>query len=183
MEKVLFGATLGQVNAALDSMCDQANKGQRSRTAELNISPEQWAKKSGLLRAGGSGVANAYRGAASTTVIGVAWIVHNRKRIVRLYVGRDAAPHSSYGRREAMPFSFGTAITHWEKTSAIEVVRAGFHAEVLKELAPAVPMFGAAYEMVMPAGCAAVAADWLDENNHPTTTLRLWLALGVVAVS
>lgn len=184
MEKVLVNPTLEQVNAELAALCRIANKGQRTRTADMSVTEGEWAADRCMYRAGGDGVSNSYGSRASTTVVGCCWVTLNGARVVRLEASRTSAIASPHGRRDKLPFGFSGAITRWEKADERDVVRAGVWGLATAELAPAVPAFigtsGPIGQCHFPTtDCRLpVVADWLDDQNLPTTHLRLWLALG-----
>lgn len=176
MEKVLVNPTLEHVNAELAALCTAANKGQRTRTATMQLDAAEWAADRGLYRAGGDGVNNSYGSRASTTVVGAAWVTLNGSRVVRLEASRTDAIASAYGRREKLPFGFNGAITRWEKADEGRVVRGGLASLARRELGAA-PQFVLSVFNEADRLTAAVAADWLEENDLPAANVRLWLAL------
>ncbi len=103
-EITLRNPSLETVQAEIDRLAAAANKGQRVRTAELGVSPEQWAESENVRWAGGEGVANKYRGMATCTIVSVAWVEIDRQRIVRIQGIRTTAPKSSYGKKSRGAF-------------------------------------------------------------------------------
>lgn len=177
METLLIAPTLKKVNATLKEFCDAANKGQRVRTAEMVVSPAEWRSKTGRLRAGGDGVANAYRGPATTTVVGCVWVtLPDRRRVVRVYAARDYAPHSAYGRTSRLPFGFNTAHVRWGKASPTDLIRDYVLGVASLELREADPGFGAASDLIA-SGSLGVVADWLEEHGRTADYIRVLMGL------
>lgn len=177
-ERLLINPTLADVNAALAELCEAANKGQRARTATLTIAEQTWAADRLLLHAGGYGVPNSYRDfQPKTTVVGCCWsTLADGTRVVRVEAKRAIAARSAYGRRGALPFGFGTAITKWEKADPREVIRSGLLPKVYDEIDPARGAFGTREELTGGDRTRlGVAADWLEERGMPTRFTRLYL--------
>ena len=175
MDRLLINPTLDEVNAALTLVCAAANKGQRSRTAEMQISSEEWqVSPVALYRAGGRGVANSYRQSASTTVVGCCWVPFAGGRVVRVQANRTYAPKSPFGERSALPFGYNTAITHWRKADegAIILNDAAF-AGLRAELDSATAF--ADLSTIERLATLPVIADWLDDKGLPSVAVREWI--------
>lgn len=177
METLLIAPTLKKVNATLKEFCDAANKGQRVRTAEMVVSPAEWRAKAAKLRSGGDGVPNSYRGLATTTVVGCAWVrLPDGRRVVRIYAARDYATRSAYGRTDRLPFAFNTARVRWERTPAADLVKAYTLCVAVMELREADPGFGTANEIIT-GGRLGPVADWLEEHGRPADYIRVLMGL------
>jgi len=179
MTSLLVNPTLEQVNAELARLCDAANKGQRTRTATMRIGVGGWEAASAMWRAGGDGVPNSYRGAATTTVVGCAWAERHGNRIVRLEATRDAAIKSSFGRRDRLPFNFGGAMTHWDKADNASVTANAPELASVRVEIGAADQLGSGFDLALIAfdpSTLGVVADWLDERGQATVAIRSWLA-------
>lgn len=111
MEKLFIvtnSTDLSGIASALERGQDEANRGQRARTARLD--PEEVveaieARPYGEMTASGGGVPNSYNYQATTTIVGVAWVTDAEgRKHVRVRADRVRAPKSSYGRRGAEVF-------------------------------------------------------------------------------
>ena len=107
-----------EVREAMLSRLDTANKGMRSRMiSRERVNCEGWDltewKPSGIYEWGGEGVANSYRGWATSTLAGLAWFTDAHGRLhIRVYAGRVSAPKSPFGRRgvEAFPHCYADTV-------------------------------------------------------------------------
>lgn len=177
METLLIAPTLKKVNATLKEFCDAANKGQRVRTAEMVVSPAEWRAKAAKLRSGGDGVPNSYRGLATTTVVGCAWVrLPDGRRVVRIYAARDYATRSAYGRTDRLPFGFRSAHKTWERMSAADMVVTCAIGVACLELREADPGFGKAAEIIT-GGLLGPVADWLEEHGRTADYIRVLMGL------
>lgn len=117
MRKIFINPELSEIIAALKDGTQEANRGQRARTAEFSDNEyqkisENWHREDWYDYTGGHGVPNSYRGEASTTVIGVAWFTApNGDRHVLVVANRTKAPSSAFGRSKADPFGGEKTLT------------------------------------------------------------------------
>ena len=89
---ILIDPTLGEVNRVLDEGATLANKRQRIRQATLQVTPEVWDGAPRVICAGGTPAPIGGGSRGTTTVLGVAWVLVDGVRYVRVVVGRVKAP-------------------------------------------------------------------------------------------
>jgi hypothetical protein len=124
-DRVVIDPTLEQVANLLVEAAETANRGQRARTVSasglVREVTEKWETNQSFADwVDGGGVPNAYRGFASTTVIGVAFVDVAGRRHVRVYASRCEAPKSSYGTGKTG--SFGLSASRYARASVESLV-------------------------------------------------------------
>lgn len=172
LESLLVRPSLAALNEELATLCREANRGMRARTADLRISDESWGQyHTYTTRAGGG---HSYRN-ARTTLVGCVWTEILDVRVVRICVERRGAP--LFRRREPVreSYPFGYSARQWADSTYLSIVIASPQLnDVRKELVPAMAKWRQLHDLL---GALPVAADWLEDQGLPTKAVRALLAL------